>query len=110
MPPRTMLLSLEREKLVNCADRGRVRQTACRPGLGAPRRGRCFRAISECDPYAPQRDIEQQAEDRPNECERRRRRIDQDTEVIGATHLAHGLRSEERRVGKECRSRWSPYH
>jgi len=24
-------------------------------------------------------------------------------------HLAHG-RSEERRVGKECRSRWSPYH
>ena len=26
--------------------------------------------------------------------------------------LAHtaGHRSEERRVGKECRSRWSPYH
>src|SRR2546430_2916900 len=24
-------------------------------------------------------------------------------------HLAKG-RSEERRVGKECRSRWSPYH
>src|SRR5260221_7549019 len=23
---------------------------------------------------------------------------------------AQGLRSEERRVGKECRSRWSPYH
>src|SRR2546427_11779597 len=22
----------------------------------------------------------------------------------------HELRSEERRVGKECRSRWSPYH
>src|SRR5258705_8336496 len=22
----------------------------------------------------------------------------------------HGNRSEERRVGKECRSRWSPYH
>ena len=21
-----------------------------------------------------------------------------------------GARSEERRVGKECRSRWSPYH
>ena len=30
--------------------------------------------------------------------------------VLGnAGHLA-GLRSEERRVGKECRSRWSPYH
>ena len=25
----------------------------------------------------------------------------------GASHAA---RSEERRVGKECRSRWSPYH
>ena len=24
--------------------------------------------------------------------------------------LLVGLRSEERRVGKECRSRWSPYH
>ena len=22
----------------------------------------------------------------------------------------HDFRSEERRVGKECRSRWSPYH
>ena len=27
--------------------------------------------------------------------------------VIRPLHL---LRSEERRVGKECRSRWSPYH
>ena len=24
--------------------------------------------------------------------------------------LVMGIRSEERRVGKECRSRWSPYH
>ena len=24
--------------------------------------------------------------------------------------LARDGRSEERRVGKECRSRWSPYH
>ena len=24
--------------------------------------------------------------------------------------LGRGVRSEERRVGKECRSRWSPYH
>src|SRR2546430_9938650 len=31
----------------------------------------------------------------------------------GGPHLAlpgRGDRSEERRVGKECRSRWSPYH
>ena len=27
-----------------------------------------------------------------------------------AEKLAVMLRSEERRVGKECRSRWSPYH
>jgi len=26
------------------------------------------------------------------------------------TMMASGKRSEERRVGKECRSRWSPYH
>ena len=24
--------------------------------------------------------------------------------------LKNAVRSEERRVGKECRSRWSPYH
>ena len=24
--------------------------------------------------------------------------------------VSDGVRSEERRVGKECRSRWSPYH
>src|SRR2546421_10019384 len=28
---------------------------------------------------------------------------------VGGVHAQHG-RSEERRVGKECRSRWSPYH
>ena len=27
-----------------------------------------------------------------------------------AIHMLPGYRSEERRVGKECRSRWSPYH
>ena len=26
------------------------------------------------------------------------------------TTVAINMRSEERRVGKECRSRWSPYH
>src|SRR5215211_7729840 len=32
-------------------------------------------------------------------------------EVVRAVRLAAaGGRSEERRVGKECRSRWSPYH
>src|SRR5438093_9888362 len=31
--------------------------------------------------------------------------------VFHAAEQRHGIaRSEERRVGKECRSRWSPYH
>ena len=32
--------------------------------------------------------------------------------MLAETELAFGVvpRSEERRVGKECRSRWSPYH
>ena len=32
------------------------------------------------------------------------------TEKTGACAVMALLRSEERRVGKECRSRWSPYH
>ena len=42
-------------------------------------------------------------------------RVDLDV-VRGETHAIIGpngagkTRSEERRVGKECRSRWSPYH
>src|SRR3989441_3460036 len=30
--------------------------------------------------------------------------------TVGVIHDNDGTRSEERRVGKECRSRWSPYH
>ena len=30
--------------------------------------------------------------------------------VVTGTVEKTGKRSEERRVGKECRSRWSPYH
>ena len=30
--------------------------------------------------------------------------------IILAIIIASIIRSEERRVGKECRSRWSPYH
>ena len=32
------------------------------------------------------------------------------TIVVNGEKFATHLRSEERRVGKECRSRWSPYH
>ena len=31
-------------------------------------------------------------------------------ESINLVYNDRDLRSEERRVGKECRSRWSPYH
>src|ERR1051326_9546594 len=31
-------------------------------------------------------------------------------QVLNGYTLASLARSEERRVGKECRSRWSPYH
>src|SRR2546427_7437400 len=30
--------------------------------------------------------------------------------IIALGAVIRGERSEERRVGKECRSRWSPYH
>src|SRR5258708_7834986 len=41
----------------------------------------------------------------PDRCSARRR-------AVGAPGNSRGAcrRSEERRVGKECRSRWSPYH
>ena len=38
-------------------------------------------------------------------------RVAGDYEKIREFHKENGwVRSEERRVGKECRSRWSPYH
>ena len=33
-----------------------------------------------------------------------------DLRPFGVRELLNRSRSEERRVGKECRSRWSPYH
>ena len=37
--------------------------------------------------------------------------IEEAKQVLEKYHCkAIELRSEERRVGKECRSRWSPYH
>ena len=33
-----------------------------------------------------------------------------DQKLVAEEHKGLAARSEERRVGKECRSRWSPYH
>src|SRR3712207_8112793 len=35
---------------------------------------------------------------------------DENDRATASALLPRGRRSEERRVGKECRSRWSPYH
>ena len=37
-------------------------------------------------------------------------RMTHELDRIGRVVGKEGRRSEERRVGKECRSRWSPYH
>src|SRR3712207_7819626 len=36
--------------------------------------------------------------------------VGEDGATVTLDLLPFGHRSEERRVGKECRSRWSPYH
>src|SRR2546425_13277637 len=36
--------------------------------------------------------------------------LDVSTLITSPSKTSFRLRSEERRVGKECRSRWSPYH
>src|SRR2546423_12157709 len=36
--------------------------------------------------------------------------FDQYIDLFARTQFPRWARSEERRVGKECRSRWSPYH
>src|SRR2546430_5836524 len=41
---------------------------------------------------------------------RKKRPVDLFFAVLPAAPARHRGRSEERRVGKECRSRWSPYH
>ena len=38
------------------------------------------------------------------------RRVENVGPKVSSELLQSGIRSEERRVGKECRSRWSPYH
>src|SRR5256885_12582482 len=55
---------------------------------------------------APERDREKERDDR----ERRGDEADVARAAAEPEQAVRGHRSEERRVGKECRSRWSPYH
>src|SRR2546426_3818175 len=58
---------------------------------------------------------DQEAQDRAavrlrDDCERRFHALSYPTEHMRVKAYTVKWRSEERRVGKECRSRWSPYH
>src|SRR3712207_2006633 len=65
---------------------------------------------------AIERDAEQQAQRIRAEAEREAEQTDQEAVERSREHVSRVqeqatlMRSEERRVGKECRSRWSPYH
>src|SRR5215470_19989920 len=52
--------------------------------------------------FSPGNDIGEFATDRSN--------VEQARTYGALMHRTLDARSEERRVGKECRSRWSPYH
>ena len=51
------------------------------------------------------RTVKLKAHDEENSCN-----IGDTVKVMETRPLSKDKRSEERRVGKECRSRWSPYH
>src|SRR2546430_16570590 len=60
-------------------------------------------AARELERYRETLDVDAARQD---EVERRLAAI----EELSRKHRVAAPRSEERRVGKECRSRWSPYH
>src|SRR3712207_6993943 len=68
--------------------------------------------------YALWSEDQQQHESEPDEHEPELSHVGRREQVLGDDPVADQrtqpgvgeLRSEERRVGKECRSRWSPYH
>ena len=45
-----------------------------------------------------------------SEIRKKIRKIKKKSKIINLNKQKSIIRSEERRVGKECRSRWSPYH
>jgi len=63
----------------------------------------------ECDFVAQSEDISDIIEKFGNHTSKEHG-IEYSKEALMKFVLRQGSRSEERRVGKECRSRWSPYH
>src|SRR5256885_3903040 len=68
------------------------------------------RGISKTDRYQQELNMENRNEagQRTSHLDEKRAELDRrlETQIRQFSHA----RSEERRVGKECRSRWSPYH
>ena len=57
-------------------------------------------ALEGADPFEIRRHCEERSEEHTSELQ----------SLAGISYAVGLARSEERRVGKECRSRWSPYH
>ena len=79
-----------------------------------PRRGRLIRPMlalsrTDIDDYLARKGIPWVEDSTNAQTDYVRNRIRQEVLPV-LRSLNPGLRSEERRVGKECRSRWSPYH
>src|SRR3712207_718766 len=103
-----------------------VRPPACAAPAGSPNDldgGTCWRVTKQCGRAAsPPEQLEERdqtpgAPSPPRASRREGRLADRHLEGTVAHHGETPLvadrdpdRSEERRVGKECRSRWSPYH
>src|ERR1051325_12196253 len=90
-------LRLRDDAVVQAVDRGADGEGAARAARDAERRER-------------ERDAEH-LQDVGKVARLARTEVEEDDGIVGSGDELHGHidRSEERRVGKECRSRWSPY-
>src|SRR2546427_5143349 len=70
----------------------------------------CALPISADRRLVKQRSVKPIRPGRPSWAEDRRYEIWRRNFFTMSLVSCHTMRSEERRVGKECRSRWSPYH
>src|SRR3989475_4471402 len=130
--PANMVSSLERRVAIDAARAaGQLLQSRFRASHRITSKGTSIDLVTEMDARAEELIVGRLssafpddtilAEERGTAAGRSGRRWIVDP-LDGTTNYAHGLpifsvsialeveRSEERRVGKECRSRWSPYH